>query len=1174
MPLLAIAAAVLASLVLGASLANATAPTVTVEPAEAGFTTAKVEGHVNPEGQTTSWRFQYVSDAQYQQNLTEAMPGFQGAADGPSGSLESAETVAGELTELTPNTTYHLRLFAENADGPDVAVAPNFTTKEVTAPVLPKVEATEVEYTTAKASGEVELADPDPAFDTTMCRFEYVTDQQFTDEGNSFAAAEPNGQLVDCTPNPVLGSQSQPVTVEAQLGGLHSGTLYHLRLVATNKGGSEAVASTFETKAVTKPTATIEGVSTFTDSTAHLVGHVDVHAPSGAVDEATEAAYRTSWRFECEPGCGGSLSGEIAADGTSHEFPSGAVEVSGDAEGLEPNEPYMVKLVAENAGGQATSLGTQFHTDPLPPVVVSTLPTIITGEPRVQLRGTVNPHNSTLADCRFDYGLTTAYGQSVPCENEPGAVNFDQEVIAYPSGLTPGATYHFRLLANNGVGGDVSTADRTFTALENPTQGSCPNADKPGAGFLPDCRAWEQASPVDKNGGDVMSYSLRTRASADGGAVEFASLIGFSDPRGTGTTVEYLAQRGSDGWGTHALTPKVGSGSVSTIGAGGDAMFEGDFATDFSRGIFVSVKPATDDLNVEQVANIYRMDGLRNAGGDALQLLSACSLCESTGTPLEALPGIPLQAARYLPNLAGASPDLDHITFESVHRLINEAPEQPAACGNDNFFSPPPSPFFCRPYLYEWDSGTLRLAGILPNGNPADASFAGTGAHNSTRTPHVVSNGADGHSRLFFTVPTDNAGNTVSQVPEIEQFPFSRRQIGNLYMREDHTTTVQLNASERSGEPDAFAPAQYLDASTDGLRSFFTTTQALTDSAETGTEKIYMYDASKPASSPNNLTVISPPGANSNALLGASDQGGYVYMFAEGRIMLWHDGQLHDIGPAPSGPARSENVTDGFNFAGLPRGARVTTDGRYLIFTTTDGAGLGGYDHGACTGLLGLGCREVYVYSADTEQLACASCMPDGTTATAYAWVGAFGIHASARSTSHVGRAISEDGTEVFFSTKERLVPEDTNNAVDAYVYDTKSGKHSLLSSGTSPADSWFVDISADADDAFITTRERLVGRDTDDAYDLYDARVGGGFSEPLPGQAPCSGETCWKASSGAPSEPGVGSAGLLEQGDPKPNRHPRVRCSKSKRKVRRNGKVRCVAKKGKRANDNRRAGR
>ena len=69
----------------------------------------------------------------------------------------------------------------------------------------------------------------------------------------------------------------------------------------------------------------------------------------------------------------------------------------------------------------------------------------------------------------------------------------------------------------------------------------------------------------------------------------------------------------------------------------------------------------------------------------------------------------------------------------------------------------------------------------------------------------------------------------------------------------------------------------------------------------------------------------------------------------------------------------------------------------------------------------------------------------------------------------------------------------DINGKADVYMWE--DGELSLISTGKAARPSKFVDASADGDDVFFTTRERLVGADVDDQVDVYDARVGGGFA-------------------------------------------------------------------------------
>jgi hypothetical protein len=73
----------------------------------------------------------------------------------------------------------------------------------------------------------------------------------------------------------------------------------------------------------------------------------------------------------------------------------------------------------------------------------------------VTLNGSVNPHGIQVNDCHFEYGVSSAYGQSVPCVPAAGSIPVDSSVHAVSAGvvgLTPGRVYHFRLVAGNANG--------------------------------------------------------------------------------------------------------------------------------------------------------------------------------------------------------------------------------------------------------------------------------------------------------------------------------------------------------------------------------------------------------------------------------------------------------------------------------------------------------------------------------------------------------------------------------------------------------------------------------------------------------------------------------------------------------------------------------------------------
>jgi hypothetical protein len=113
---------------------------------------------------------------------------------------------------------------------------------------------------------------------------------------------------------------------------------------------------------------------------------------------------------------------------------------------------------------------------------------------------------------------------------------------------------------------------------------------------------------------------------------------------------------------------------------------------------------------------------------------------------------------------------------------------------------------------------------------------------------------------------------------------------------------------------------------------------------------------------------------------------------------------------------------------------------------------------------------------------------------------------------------MSSDGRFVFFTTEQALVPQDTNGLADVYEYDADTGQLALLSSGTGEAGSWFEDASADGSNVFFLTAQKLTGWDTDTLIDLYDARIDGGYPEPVPPPVPCDGDACQGVPSALPS--------------------------------------------------------
>jgi hypothetical protein len=101
------------------------------------------------------------------------------------------------------------------------------------------------------------------------------------------------------------------------------------------------------------------------------------------------------------------------------------------------------------------------------PIVVTQPATSVTAT-GATLNGTINANNANTTVI-FEYGETTAYGSSGAAS--PGAVagSSDTPVSATLAGLSPGATYHYRL-SGSSVAGSSFGGDMTFTASCSPGQ--------------------------------------------------------------------------------------------------------------------------------------------------------------------------------------------------------------------------------------------------------------------------------------------------------------------------------------------------------------------------------------------------------------------------------------------------------------------------------------------------------------------------------------------------------------------------------------------------------------------------------------------------------------------------------------------------------------------------------
>ncbi len=753
---------------------------------------------------------------------------------------------------------------------------------------------------------------------------------------------------------------------------------------------------------------------------------------------------------------------------------SGPVPVHANIVGLEPHKVYSYLLVVTNANGTVRTAEGQFITLSAP--VIQEFASDV-NRSTAKINALINPAGADTV-YRFEYGPDTSYGTSFPVPDEDiGSRDEEVPVGDMLTGLQPGSTYHYRVVATN-ASGTTEGEDRTFKtyAATVPTPvDSCPNAAyRVGlATGLSDCRAYELVSPVEKYGADISGEELgQTLASESGDRAEFMTKTEFGETHGSGNAgySQYVAERGSRGWVSKGITPTpaVNNGG-QVFGYKTEVM---EFSSDLGVGALIgyslpegpsTARPNSENLYLEDLATGKLFAAVTDATQESEQLPFPPFLLQILG----------------MPQLGGASSSLDVVSFMSRLNLVAQA-------HGSNY----------KAYVYE--HGTVKLLGVLPDGSiPPGGSKLVFGSEDGRGRDEPAIAEKD-------TVSTD--GSRI--LFEVNALP------GQLFLRKNGETSVLVSESETSVP--VTAEEVSLEAATPDLKHIvFRTSTRLLDSAPEG-GGFYMYTDSPNPQTESNLTYIGntdiPSGFRSgygSIVLGMSEDGTRIYYKRSLSVSLWESGQTRQIAPEPG-------VT---TFVGLMNPefrARVASDGRTVAFIADANLTADAQEFGAA---FEAGERnEMYVYREDTNTLRCVSCPPTGTRAL-------FGIETGVKA-SNGGTGVSEpsalrfmsrDGRYVFFSTREALVARDTNGVTDAYEYDSATGELSLLSTGTGEDPVWFADASADGHNAFLVTSQKLTGWDPDKLVDVYDARVDGGFAEPAAPAVGCVGDACQGTQSAAP---------------------------------------------------------
>ncbi len=950
------------------------------------------------------------------------------------------------------------------------------------------------------------------------CKFEYGTTEAY-------------GSTKACEGAIPTDENDHPVT--ASLSGLTPQTKYFFRAVATNANGTSSAAGTFETGSV----ATTEPATAVTTSAATLNGVV---RPGG---EAVAECF-FEWGETAAYGQTAPCAGPTPADEGEHP-------VSARIEGLSAaGAGYHFRLVVEQAGGESTGTDHSFRTHG---ALLSKEGALEVGLTEATLAATINPRGAETS-YHIEYGPDTDYGSSTP-ELNIGSAEQPSGIEETLTGLSQATTYHWRVVATS-EGESVSGPDLTFhTFAPSPApQTGCPNQEfRLGAGaLLPDCRAYEQATPVNKHGSNSTTNVNITAASADGNRIDFGNAAGLPSTGGSTTAAPYLAGRSGGTWSTNGILPTVPAGSAANT-LGWDEEFKAVASFSETEGLFLA---DTENRTFEQLISV---------SGERFSPALGAFAADPKHFVIEAENSLAPGAVAGKPNVF----DIDH----GAVTLTSRIPQGPATSCDDAAgpaCEPAPGGAYVGPYA--WGNNLLVGQGA---------------AHLRYLTQNTISK--DG-SKTFFTT----AGN------------------GQLYVRENGTTTRLISASQASvPDPNGTRPAAFMAATPDGRIVYFTSCEKLTDDStavstaadscyereEFGNEgyvqgsDLYAYDTST-----HTLTDLSvddeagdAKGAQVVGMLGATPDGSYVYFVANGRlapgttagncarqaepgqqcnIYVSHDGTISFVARI------GESVQDGGDwqpkFNERAKESRVAADGTLLFSSVQNLTGYESVPSGsACNSNQNGKCAQYYRYVPETSELDCVSCSPADTIPTGFPSLSHSnsGFFTERPKFAFLTRGISADGDQVFFDTPDKLVAADTNGVTDAYEWEAlgsgsceteevEGGCLYLLSTGKSDRNSYIGDISTDGDSAFIFTGQPLVPTDLDQIVDAYAVRTGGGLSSQFPPAAgePCLGEACRGAGTAAPTPATPGSSTFSGPGNEKAgakkkcNTHSK-KCKKQKKK-------------------------
>ena len=423
---------------------------------------------------------------------------------------------------------------------------------------------------------------------------------------------------------------------------------------------------------------------------------------------------------------------------------------------------YHFRAVASNADAPGGRKGPEATFETLPPIQLGPAWATAVGTDSAKLHAELNP-TGVAAVAHFEYVDEAAYEEDIsnggdgfgaavktpdvdggasPLDFGAGSVALSREALAFP--LITGTTYHYRYTAEDFFG-EFASPERTLTTLPtNPQSKQCPNqAFRGGAsGNLPDCRAYELVSPLDKAGGDIVNLKEITleqalgvslarvdQAAPGGEALAYAAFRAFGDALSAPWSSQYIARRSAAGWSTHSVNPPTEGPSLYG-GLFAETPFKG-FSEDLCSAWFLQYTDLA--LVAGAPAGVESLYRRKNCGEEGYELITPVA-------PTQPPPGFGGDPSNYLPTLGGFSADGTISAFKAPAKMTPEASDED----------------IYQAYLYQ--GGSLRLLSVLPGGEAANThASVGTaqgpaGKRNWDSVFHAVS---DDGSRVFWSAGSE-----------------------------------------------------------------------------------------------------------------------------------------------------------------------------------------------------------------------------------------------------------------------------------------------------------------------------------------------------------------------------------------------------------------------------------